>query len=305
MAPEPLPAETIVEWLQKIDLDSASTVTPERDDIDTALEEAPRPNTPAPTVVVVEPEEVSPTKTNFSGDTVFDEPPAPALYKGYVYGEPGRKDDINIDEIRSASSITDAGDYDLQSSSGDDEASAEIKAPEDVSCAGLHHSLTGFYAATEQEVSATSEKTEAPEKRLVIVVSCLQCTLQGMRCSRTLPACSRCVRAGRDDTCLLHRRMMAYEAKTNGQWASNMPILLRLQHDPEEKWNMKNKLAQKLLQEWRIEQDRKNWVLPNPYNGKILKQTRRYGTPFLRKTHPGEGQGNVGDGIRGHWLNLA
>jgi hypothetical protein len=64
--------------------------------------------------------------------------------------------------------------------------------------------------------------------RIHHLVSCLQCVLAGLPCTRRTPACSRCERNGHGEMCLLQRRRMRKEM-SNGQGNFNrMPVLLKL-----------------------------------------------------------------------------
>jgi hypothetical protein len=62
------------------------------------------------------------------------------------------------------------------------------------------------------EPPSTTDNTNHSPRRFVMILSCYQCVMAGLPCSRSYPACSRCERAGNADTCLLFRRKLVGES---------------------------------------------------------------------------------------------
>ena len=171
----------------------------------------------------------SPTNTGFTDNSIFDQPFAPGT----------RYFDTHNDapSYCSATSIvsSDFSDTNLSHKSqivrSENLAEAEPQNITGVEVANAHniksvkrHALV-IHRKTE-EVHLVQPKTVPGRCILVWVTSCLQCTLAKMPCSRTIPACSRCVRAGCGDMCLLQRRKLNSE-RVLGAIVGNMtPVLL-------------------------------------------------------------------------------
>ena len=171
----------------------------------------------------------SPTNTGFTDNSIFDQPFAPGT----------RYFDTHNDALSyySATSIvssncsnTDSS-YKSQIVRSENPAEAEPQNATGVEVANAHNIKSVkrhapvIHRKTE-EVHLVQPKTVPGRCILVWVTSCLQCTLAKMPCSRTIPACSRCVRAGCGDMCLLQRRKLNSE-RVLGAIVGNMtPVLL-------------------------------------------------------------------------------
>ena len=171
----------------------------------------------------------SPTNTNFTDNSIFDRPFAPGM----------RYFDTHNDALSycSATSIVSSDCSDTDSSyksqivRSENLAEAEPQNATGVEVADAHNIKSVkrhapvIHRETE-EVHLVQPKTAPNRCTLVWVTSCLQCTLAKMPCSRTIPACSRCVRAGCGDMCLLQRRKLNSE-RVLGAIVGNMtPVLL-------------------------------------------------------------------------------
>jgi hypothetical protein len=83
------------------------------------------------------------------------------------------------------------------------------------------------------QVNLTSERVTVDITRQIFITSCYQCILAGLPCSRTLPGCSRCKRAGCQHLCLLHRRKLLEEMVIGDVIGNRTPVLLRVRGDDE------------------------------------------------------------------------
>ncbi|KAF2810964.1 uncharacterized protein BDZ99DRAFT_292206 [Mytilinidion resinicola] len=124
--------------------------------------------------------------------------------------------------------------------------------------------------------------------RVILVTSCLHCVLAKLPCSRTLPACSRCVRNGR--LCLPQRRRMNTELVRGDTIGNVLPIPFYLPDDDAETRGRKVALYDELMSFWKAEQDKKNWVLPT--EGRLGGFPGRWWVK-REPRHPGEGTGTV------------
>jgi hypothetical protein len=80
----------------------------------------------------------------------------------------------------------------------------------------------------------------------VFITSCYQCVLAGLPCSRSLPGCVRCKRAGREHLCLLHRRKLLQEMVIGDAVGNRTPVLLKLRCDDAASWEKKLDLLHKV-----------------------------------------------------------
>lgn len=257
---------TIEAWLKAIDLDVlsatdiVSTVVPGGDD------EAPIPYTP-PRYSQKVFDETSPTDTSFSANTVFDTP----VSKNKRLDRNTSSDCASQDA--SSDNTTIVNEYD----------EAVDKVHQDPSL------QTNTINAYDQPGTITSPSTNEhiENPRLVSLTSCLQCILLNLPCSRTHPSCTRCIRNGHADMCLLHRRRFAFES---GEEIG--PVLLKVKGEDEAVWRRKVELRQTLEEECAMRQERENWVLPSVLDGR--GGWRRGGMVVEeRKGWPGEGEGRV------------
>ncbi|KAI8941062.1 hypothetical protein NX059_002302 [Plenodomus lindquistii] len=113
--------------------------------------------------------------------------------------------------------------------------------------------------------SARDIKAQDPSiPRAVNITSCLQCTHSHLPCSRTPPSCTRCVRNGKPDLCLLTRRLFPEEmVQSEHHDEVGHVVLLKIMGEDEELWRRKINVREKLMREWQEKQDRRNWVLPS------------------------------------------
>ncbi|KAF2176792.1 hypothetical protein K469DRAFT_397417 [Zopfia rhizophila CBS 207.26] len=225
----------------------------------------------------------SPTNANFSDQGIFDKP----LHDSSRLGS--SNDNGNIFSVSSATSASDDESFCNQRLEKPNGQSAKDKG-----------SLNSYDPPTEINVTPSTQDLLIGDRpvnhlnweqpRLVWITSCLQCTLAQLPCSRTLPACSRCMRAGCGNQCLMHRRKLN-EERIPGDVVRNMvPVLLKVKGDDVEVWERKMALCDELLQTWQFDLDRNNWVLPinNRQKGSYLTHGNKAHTLQL---HPGEGFG--------------
>jgi hypothetical protein len=204
----------------------------------------------------------SPTDTSFSYVTSFDSPEIKEIGARYF-------DDVSD---TSATTIEEEGpDWSsCEEQMQEQEEKEDIVAPLDAVSSystGIHNSISSSSSTISIPVSPDDEQLVQPpcdptNPRLVWITSCLQCTLAGLPCSRTPPSCSRCIRKGVGDMCLLRRRKLADERVRGDRAGNRVGILLKVKGQDEVRWGMKKVLEQELTEKWREEEGRKNWVLP-------------------------------------------
>jgi hypothetical protein len=169
--------------------------------------------------------ELSPTDTVFSHDSIFDAlqhtPSSPASPR------PGGR---TIDYAETdASSV--CGDE-------DDMCVADTVPLEQAYLPTPPASVDSYEPQTDEENALEPSTTDLliPESNLVPpdtprihhLVSCLQCVLAGLSCTRRTPVCSRCNRTGDGAMCLLQRRRMRNEMSDGHGNVNRMPVLLKL-----------------------------------------------------------------------------
>lgn len=199
--------------------------------------------------LLVEYDENSPT-TSFSYESVFDSPgatpteggPTSAKNRHHSYAETNASsihDDVNPCD----------GEEDLQclvlpDDALDDEQSASLASYDPPSAINSSSHLT--IHSTNLALFSVSPHFDPHKPRLIWITSCLQCTLAGLPCSRSSPACSRCMRSGRSKLCLLHRRRTREEMVNGDSLLNTTPILLKAHGDDETVWQQKIRLAQEV-----------------------------------------------------------
>ncbi|KAH7122717.1 hypothetical protein B0J11DRAFT_437381 [Dendryphion nanum] len=256
------------------------------------------PKTPKPKQpLLLALEDVSPTATDFSCQTIFDKP------------------DILINYDDDSFSVSAATDYEFCDSYFDRTEKTQPQVPsggksfDDLEALSLNsYDPPSDADDLENDLRDGAEPTvttnlQGNGKQLVRLVSCLQCTLGGLRCSRDLPACSRCVRNGCGNVCLALRRKTVHEMEQEGPRSDNIPVLLKLKRNEEDEWFRKEQLVHELLQNYSNKVDRENWVMPS-WHGPGITSANSY-NDLVALVHPGEGLGNVGQHSTCRWLELA
>lgn len=286
----------VKDWLEEIEEHDSS----EKSDLNGGIPPKKDTHTPVtplrPLVLQQTYNEVSPTNTSFSGESVFDTP-----YRGRH--EPGSPCPCGRfrENVSAASSVTEEDEEcDLPSKLRANQLPAPRFAPGPLQPASLNSyeplSESEDTAVDETEILVVIPKTYSPprdpnEPRFVNLVSCLQCTLAGLPCSRKSPSCSRCKRNRSDKVCLLYRRRFHEEVDRSNPHVCTDPVLLKLKGEDDEGWQTKLELSESLHKQWAENQDKKNWVLP-PIESS--KRVDFHVTGYLRpKMHPGEGLGRA------------
>jgi hypothetical protein len=281
--------------LEKVDSESeengvSSTPPHPLDDKSSKAEDKKLPATPVRSrETFLNFDEVSPTDTSFSYDTIFDTPEIKEAGERYL-------DDVSD---TSTTTIDEVGpDWSSREEQMQEHEEKEyIVTPSDAlssHSAGNHNSICPPSSTLSIPVSPDDEQLAQPpcdrtKPRLVWITSCLQCTLVGLPCSRTPPSCSRCARKGDGDICLLRRRKMAEERVRGDRTRNRVGVLLKIKGQDEVVWGRKKTLEQELTEAWRESQGRKNWVLP--MNG-VKGDYWRYGSGgVMGKRDIGEGMG--------------
>jgi hypothetical protein len=291
--------DRIAGWLEKLEIKSPETDESKSSEVAPLETQALRPITPPqradprPTYL----DEVSPTDTSFSGQSVFDVP-----YRRNLCGSPTPKCEIRNDDSDTTS--VDSHHWALMQAK---ENSLEQFIPPAFALRPRAPPASADYPETDSDTN-TGELTAVPngdpqpslsipnpnEPRPVSIMSCLQCTLAGLPCSRTYPSCSRCRRHNRAEDCLLQRRCFTSEALDPSMMErSKAPTLLKVKGDGEAIWKRKVELAQELCEKWVMEQDKKNWVLPDISSPRGGWRKRKGRIEKEKVPHPGEGIGRL------------
>lgn len=266
---QPQSFATIETWLEAIDVCALSDTETTPDIVPQVQDEVFLPCTPQwgsnKTL-----DETSPTDTSFSATTIFD---------ALLHEDP-------------QSDYTQPSDCD----------------PQDADCDTTtvynenHGAVINRQDLPERAVTLDTDKTSSDQPdntdsshicdqeeivRLVSLTSCLQCILLHLPCSRTYSSCTRCVRNGYADFCLLHRRRFAFE---HGEHRG--PVLLKVRGEEKEVWKRKLEAREALWGEWVARQERRNWVLPSVLD---LRGGWRRWSGWVEETEgfPGEGLGRV------------
>ncbi|KAF1915663.1 hypothetical protein BDU57DRAFT_530595 [Ampelomyces quisqualis] len=218
-------------------------------------------------------QQVSPTDTSFSGASVFDNQDSSS---SPCPGGRSRFPDNGSD----ATSVDD-GDDDAHKPSV--EKSVHPLAPENLHAHNVRSTTNDSLADHEHPTAPAPSQTHP---RLTTILSCIQCTLLALPCSRTPPCCSRCMRNARTcaPPCLLVRPRFADELPTVPTRLRTRPVLLRRADESAAAWAEKMAVKARLLEGWRAGVERLNWVCPR------IESERRGGWM-------GEGKG--GGGVNG------
>jgi hypothetical protein len=254
-------------------------------------------------------DEVSPTETTFSGMSIIDKP-----HRNEALNSPSR-------QVRFYNDLSDtAGEGEEKGSSRPIRQpnftlitvkSASLNSCDPDSSFGQQTikatHATPSYGST-RPVSATfydtdpivKEDIRPIEPRFTIILSCLQCTLHSLPCSRTLPTCKRCTRGSSPSTCIMLRRRYDEELSVTSGFNVQTHAILKLRDEDPDVWKSKMRTRDKLKKEWQEKKDRENWVLPR-IDVEIRGRYRKYEERVLESWDIGEGTGVW----RGQYLCLA
>lgn len=169
-------------------------------------------------------EEISPTDTNFSSNTMFDSPSGPShsscVFSRRRYADTDASSLDEEDELHVRKELF--ASPKLSGTNNPESAPSTSSLEESV---GLGPS--GFSPKLRPATPATAAESFDPcASRLILLTSCLQCVLCDMPCSRTLPACSRCIRHGNSELCLVQRKRIHREVFCADGSMSTDPLLL-------------------------------------------------------------------------------
>ncbi|KAF1831214.1 hypothetical protein BDW02DRAFT_532441, partial [Decorospora gaudefroyi] len=287
----------VVGWLKELDVNEAK-IELERDESAEIPSKKCEPLTPSrqtSTTLVVH-DEISPTDTSFSGQhSIFDAP-----VRKLQFECPTPKGQIQ-DDLSDTTSLDANDDEDCGSPSRKQQLfrqptthDSTLRPSSPPPSINSYNPPSTNGENQPQPITVTNPAPTTPHDpntpRLVWLTSCLQCTLLNLPCSRTHPACTRCIRKGQSSTCLLHRRSFAFEAID--PLKCQVPILLKVKGEDEEAWRNKVQLSRTLLAEWRVGRERRNWVFPCLEGGKGGWR-RGLGDRGPVERHPGEGLGRM------------
>jgi hypothetical protein len=229
-----LPLEAAVKlWLK--DVESASQRTTPA--LKTTEEHSTTPRTSA--AFIAEYEELSPTLTFFTDQTIFDSP-----IKNNHPGDYGPDDDIvsvatshSLPAYKPRVAIEEAvekGFSDLETVNlstachvSSFEPATDLEDREDTPPILVDEPFT------EVRKEPYDSKGKPPA---ISIVSCLQCTLKNLPCTRTFPSCSRCIRHGHGHLCLAQRSKFLSEMFLDDGTSATQPVLLRLKDAVDPFW---------------------------------------------------------------------
>ncbi|KAI4609476.1 hypothetical protein J4E83_008645 [Alternaria metachromatica] len=285
-------------WLDKLDIKNAELDESDcATDTDGEAEYGPTTPPRRSDYRSVPQDEISPTDTSFSGQSIFDKP-----LRRNLFGSPTPKFEIRDDDSDTTS--IDSRDWAPQQ---DKEPPLERLEPPafalrpskpsarlDLHEAASKTDTDDLTAVPHLDPQHTLSPHDPNEPRPVWITSCLQCTLAGLPCSRTYPSCSRCKRHNRAEECLLQRRRFTSEVMDSSLMDKSIaPALLKVKGEDEGIWKRKVELAETLCEKWVAEQDKSNWVLPDVGSARGGWGKRRGRGGKEKVGHPGEGIGRL------------
>ncbi|KAL1608085.1 hypothetical protein SLS60_003024 [Paraconiothyrium brasiliense] len=191
-------------------------------------------------------EEISPTDTNFSSDIVFDSPLSPSCNatlnpRWDTDTEASSLDDEDEARVRKElfCSVEKLDSNDVKPTIQSRASAQDLTTP-------LKHPLHGSaYPELTSDVDSLPRLVldfDPEANHLICLSSCLQCVLSDLRCSRTLPSCSRCIRNGHGELCLAQRKRLHVEVFDEDDSVDTDPILLKVEGDDNDTYDKKFKL---------------------------------------------------------------
>jgi hypothetical protein len=231
--------DSIWDWLQLVEPASGGQ---------SHRNQAARPSTPEQDATAIEkPNAFSPTDTTFSDNSVFDMPEHGTDTSNEA-GLRARRGQYATSSS-SATTVTSEGapsskefcDEDF----GDSRSIAQAGYDFDAPSLSSYDPPTGLPSSTAQSqcsLQCRASGLESAGPNLVFIKSCLQCTLANLPCSRTYPACSRCIRGGHGDLCLLRRAKRVEELGEFNECEVQEPVLLKIKGVDEVIWARKFEL---------------------------------------------------------------
>ncbi len=189
--------------------------------------------------------EISPTNTSFSCNSIFDAPELPE-HSWIVDPFCDHASVATLDDERDSSSEIK---FEQTSAKSD-----QIEIDQDGCDVASPKSLDPLIAVTNdlnEDVGHLGVIQSAAEPvpvglnrpRMTCITSCTQCVLADLPCSRTVPFCSRCKRNGHARVCLLHRQTFRDEIDRFDVLSRTIPVLLKLHGEDENIWAEKLELA--------------------------------------------------------------
>lgn len=275
-------ADPISQWLDQIQIAGTDNKQPydiheaERLEGDGVCRTKTPPVTPIRKPQLTHPHAgISPTDTNFSDDKIFDSPLSLRVPAPFGSSNPLLNDDYTDTDVSSVGETDDDDDRGKSGNNNNYEVPPSLKSYDPLSSvATLPQAAIADQAPSKPPLSTSN---------LVYLVSCLQCVTKGLPCSRTAPACHRCIRNGHGDVCLLQRRLTIDEMFEVEGVYNRTPMLLNFKEETELVRAQKMVLREELLEEWKGKEDRRNWVYP------AMSERNR----VAWRAHPGEGKGKI------------
>jgi hypothetical protein len=198
-------------------------------------------------------EEVSPTDTTFSCDSIFDSPPVSPT-------SPVSALPCDYEEEYAKSESSSECDGEGEIISAKEETINLLSPPTANFSASRPVSLNSYDPPSEAEYTDHAEHTHDSQNdtlaaevvlpndipQLTFLTSCLQCTLANLPCCRTSPNCKRCQRNGQGSLCLLQRRRTRSEMVNGKGHYNTTPVLLRLHGSDDALFERKVALAEEV-----------------------------------------------------------
>lgn len=237
----------VLNWLRSVDQQELVDAVSELDDSASICPTTP----PRRGHMVYSYDEISPTNTSFSDNTIFDLPDLPdgtpiedpfcddipnvAPTDDSYRGLRGKIERRGINATQTTQIQLDASPSDTYSLTSHDPPSEAVTELE-----------TRHESSKEIPRPAAASLVDPNKPRFTRITSCIQCILADLPCSRTTPCCSRCKRNGNGNVCLLHRQKYADEIDRSDATTCTTPVLLKLRSEDEELWTKKRQLAEKV-----------------------------------------------------------
>lgn len=222
--------DLVAQWVETLSIAGPSTPPPKQYAIQQPRDDDSRKVSPTDS-------KISPTDSKFSSNSVFDSPGSAlrgTAYEHYAETEASSIDKKQEVDVREENSI-----QIVPKDSG-------AILPTLIEEGSLHDSSYNVPPLAVSLAPVPEEAFDPRATKSIWLSSCLQCVLADLPCSRTLPACSRCVRNTCGELCLVRRRPLHIEVQDQNGHVEAKSILLKQVGDDETVWQKKNALQEEV-----------------------------------------------------------
>lgn len=180
-------------------------------------------------------DDLSPTNTSFSDNSIFD----PSDAKRDPWFDDPFADDVPdlapadndgqtvISKVRWLSADLAAPPVEIDRS--DNTSDLLVEPPTELAHDEQHEADSVASTCT----TAVNVRADPDDPRIARITSCAQCIVANLPCSRTYPCCTRCKRNGHAKLCLLHRMRFLEELDEDKLLSCTIPVLLKVKNEDE------------------------------------------------------------------------